>query len=136
MRRIGVAVLALAALAASALAAAGTASGSFGVRIALNLSAAASEAPATGTCISESLGAATGAVVRVACASGQFVSISPRYGRRFLGTHGGAYGYYFRPAQGVIFEPLASAGGSGSITSFRVYGIEEADGPLHMLVSF
>jgi hypothetical protein len=76
--------------------------------------------------------------VRVVCASGQFVSIGPRAGRRFLGTHGGAYGYYFGPAFGAIHRTgyRESAGGAGTITSFRVYSIEQADGPLDMLVSF
>lgn len=155
MRRpISVAVLALAALAAGA-AAAGTASGTIGVSIVLNPpGAGGSPGPTTaggmsgassgtgnapGTCISDTLSEETGAVVHVVCASGEFVSISRRPGRRFVGSHGGAYnGYYFGPAFGAIHRSGSreSAGGAGTITSFRVYSIEEADGPLDMLVSF
>jgi hypothetical protein len=148
LRSIGVAVLALAALAASAIAAAGNAGGTFSVRIGVNGAAlgppgappgspAAPQARAPDTCISESLSARTGAVVRVVCATGQFVSIGPRHGRRFLATHGGAFGYYIRPTPGVLDPgPGASAGAGGTITSFRVYSMDEAGGPLHMLVSF
>jgi len=121
----GVAALALAALAASAAAVAGTASGTFGVTIALNgpgpAAAAGAPGPGQDTCLSESLRGRTGGLVRVSCAARRFVSID----------------YYLRRAPGLV-EPDAgaSAGGGGMITYYRVYSIDEAGGPLHMLVSF
>jgi len=131
------AACALAALAAGFPCAAGTASGSFGVNITLAqpASPAAGEA---GICTSESLSEQTGAVVRVVCQTGQFVSIGPRPGGRFIDTHGGAYAYYFGPLpdaanQGGFGE---SPYGAGTITSFRVYSVNGTDGPLDMLVSF
>lgn len=121
----GIAALALAALAASAAAVAGTASGAFGVRIALNGPgpAAASSAPGApqDSCLSESRSGRTAGLVRVSCSTRRFVSID----------------YYLRRAPGMV-EPDAgaSAGGGGMITYYRVYSIDEAGGPLHMLVSF
>lgn len=154
-RRISLAALALAALAASAPAAAGTASGSFRISIVLTQPGAAGPASliaagATGgptgsapgnlsaTCISHTLNEDTGALVRVVCAKSEFVSIGPRPGRPFLGTQDQAYGYDFGPAFGAIHRTAyrEAAGGTGTITSLRVYGIEEADGPLDMLVGF
>src|SRR4051812_13432363 len=46
-----------------------------------------------GVCFSRSLSEKTGAVVQVACDSGQFVSIEAVPGQRFLGVHGGAFRY-------------------------------------------
>ena len=120
----GIAALALAALAASAAALAGTASGTFGVTIALNgpgPAAAGAPGPLQDTCLSESLRGRTGGLVRVSCAARRFVSID----------------YYLRRAPGLV-EPDAgaSAGGGGMITYYRVYSIDGAGGPLYMLVSF
>jgi hypothetical protein len=148
LRSIGIAALTLAALAASGLAAGGTASASFGVNILLippggGVAVTSTGSPAanpigspSGSCISASLSERNGALVRVVCASGQFVSISPSPGQRFFGTHGGAYGYYFGPAYGAIHRTAYGGAGGGTITSFRVYSIEGADGPLDLLVSF
>jgi hypothetical protein len=72
----------------------------------------------------------------VVCANGQFVSISPRPGQRFFGTHGGAYNYYFGSSYGAIHRAAHGEGGSGTVTSFRVYSVDEADGVLDLLVSF
>ena len=90
----------------------------------------------SGICTSQSLSDQVGALVRVVCQTGQFVSISPRPGQRFLGTHGGAYNYYFGPTYGAIHRTAHGEGGSGTVTSFRVYRVDEADGVLDLLVSF
>jgi len=131
---------ALAALAAGFPSAAGTASGSVGVNITLSQpGAAGTGAPAgSGICISQSLSEQTGAVVRVICETGQFVSIGPRPGGRFIDTHGGAYTYSFGPLLGAASRESFGefANGTGTITSFRVYSVDGADGPLDMLVSF
>ena len=147
MRPIVIAVSVLAALAASTPAAAGSASRSFGVNIVLTQpgfggpGATATSVPndntnTSGICISDSLSQQTGALVRVVCANGQFVSIGPRPGQRFFGTHGGAYGYYFGPSYGAIHRTAHGEGGGGTVTSFRVYSVDEADGVLDLLVSF
>lgn len=72
-------------------------------------------------CISESLSQATGALVTVVCSNGQFVSISPRPGRPFAGTHGGAH--RFNLPAGATYA-LAQGGGwafgAGTVTTFRV----------------
>ncbi len=148
LRSIGIAALTLAALAASGLAAGGTASASFGVNILLippgggvavtgtGNPAANSIGSASGTCLSASLSESSGALVRVVCVSGHFVSISPSRGQRFFGTHGGAYGYYFGPAYGALHRTAYGEAGGGTVTSFRVYSIDEAEGLLDLLVSF
>jgi hypothetical protein len=137
------AVLAL-VLGAGTPAAGGTLGANFGVAITLSnpsavaipTASATATGNASGICISQSLSEATGAVVRVVCRNGHFVSISPRPGQRFLGTHGGAYNYYFGPGYGAIHRTALREGGTGTVTSFRVYSIEEADGLLDLLVSF
>lgn len=117
--------------------AAGSGSGTFGVEIILN-TGASSGAPASGVCVSETLSEQNGAIVRVACESGQFVSISPIPGGRFVGTHGGAYSYYFgsnlRGANVAGYGEFSH--GAGSIASYRIFGVTEADGRLDLLVSF
>jgi hypothetical protein len=96
--------------------------------------------PASGVCTSASLSESTGAVVRVVCSNGQFVSISPQPGAAFIGTHGGAYQFYW-PAGIESFESALAAGSSvisrsGRVTSFRVYSIEHIGDRLDVLVSF
>ena len=77
-------------------------------------------------------------MVRVVCATGQFVSIGPRSGGRFIGTQGGAYTYFFGPSFGAIQRSTSGelATGTGTITSFRIYNVTEIEVPLEMLVSF
>jgi hypothetical protein len=141
------ATAALALFGAGAPAGAATSGANFGVMVTLSnpnpsATAATSTGPTptaqspSGICSSQSLSERTGAVVRVVCGTGQFVSISPSPGQRFFGTHGGAYGYYFGPAYGAIHRTAYGGAGGGTITSFRVYSIEGADGPLDLLVSF
>lgn len=111
---------------------AGAGTGAFTVNISLN------PADSAGVCTSETLSEATGAVVRVVCESGQFVSIGPRPGGRFIDTHGGAYTYYFGPSFGALYRAGHGefATGSGTIVSYRIYNLTEVDGQLDMLVSF
>ena len=144
-KALAASVAAFALVMGGAPAGAGTLGANFGVTISLNNpngtplpSAAAFPAGgnSSGTCISGSLSQQTGALVRVVCANGQFVSISPRPGQRFLGTHGGAYNYYFGPSYGAIHRTAYGEGGSGTVTSFRVYSVNEAEGVLDLLVSF
>jgi len=96
--------------------------------------------PASGVCTSASLSESTGALVRVVCSNGQFVSISPQPGAPFVGTHGGAYEFYW-PAGTESFESALAGGSSvisrsGRVTSFRVYSIEHIGDRLDVLVSF
>ena len=141
MRRVILkAALGLAALAAAPACMAGSTSGVFGVNITL-YSGASSSPPGSnrsGVCISQSLTEQNNAVVRVVCESGQFVSISPIPGGRFVGSHGGAYSFYF----GSSYRSVNVAGygefahGAGSVAAYRVFGVTESEGRLDMLVVF
>jgi hypothetical protein len=96
--------------------------------------------PASGVCTSASLSESTGATVRVVCSSGQFVSISPNPAAPFVGTHGGAYDFYW-PVGTESFESALAGGSSvitrsGRVTSFRVYSLEHIGDRLDVLVSF
>jgi hypothetical protein len=127
----------LAALSAASVCMAGAGSGTFGVNISLATGYAGAP-EAAGVCISQTLSEQNGATVRVVCESGQFVSISPVPGGRFVGTHGGAYTYYF----GSTFRGINIAGfgefanGAGSVASFRVFGVTESEGRLDLLIHF
>jgi hypothetical protein len=96
----------------------------------------------TGICTSETLSAATGAVVQVVCASGQFVSIEPRPGQPFAFTHGGAFRFHFGPGVSVA-EPTAPGpaslafSGAGTVTAMRVQRAGRAiEDPVEMLITF
>ena len=130
----------LAAALAAAPAFAGSAAGQFTVNITLSTTAnggPGTAPPASGLCISQSESEQTGAIVRVVCQTGQFVSISPRPGARFIDTHGGAYAYYFGPMSSAPMFTGAGdmAGAMGTVASLRVYAGEGA-GVLDMLVTF
>jgi hypothetical protein len=132
----------LAGLAAGFAGAAGLRSGNFAVNICLSDTgncappAVASVAKPSSVCTSETLSERTGAVVKVVCASGQFVSIGPRQGGRFIDTHGGAYTYSFGPSFLNRTGSGEFASGTGTVASFRIYNVREIEGPLEMLVSF
>ena len=106
--------------------------------IILNTGAPDAAGGPAGSCVSQTLSEQNGAVVRVACNSGQFVSISPVPGAPFVGTHGGAYSYHF----GSTLQGANAAGfgefayGAGSVASYRVFGVSETDGRLDLLISF
>lgn len=119
------------------MATAGTASGGFRVNITLQHEANASDGG--GICVSASLSARTNALVRVVCQSGHFVDISPFPGRRFAGTHGGAFRFSFGPGHSTETSFTGSADtllGTGTVTAMRIYHADEESGPLEMLVSF
>ena len=136
----------LAALAAAFACMAGSAGGTFGVNITLNGgtggggsgSSSGGGSNSSGVCISQSLTEQNNAIVRVVCQSGQFVSISPIPGGRFVGSHGGAYSFYF----GSSYRAVNIAGygefahGAGSVAAYRVFGVTESEGRLDMLVVF
>jgi hypothetical protein len=129
-------VLALAALFFSLEGAAGKGAGTFSVHIALAYPGNPAS-PATGICTSQTLSDQTGAIVQVVCSTGQFVSISPRPGVPFAGVHGGAFTYYFSPSSGYRLAGLGSLiPGSGTITGYRVYTLDEYEGRIDFLVSF
>jgi len=125
--------------------AAGTTAGNFSVNISLNVPGAppppgVSPAPSSGdVCVSQALSQATGAMVRVVCRSGHFVSIEPPQGAPFLGVHGGAFRYYFANA---VPEHLRYLGGDepwvgpGTVTSIRISYPEGLDGYVEMQVGF
>jgi hypothetical protein len=93
----------------------------------------------TGICISSSLSQQTNALVKVTCQGGQFVSIEPREGRPFVGTHGGAFRFHFS-GQNAIPSFLRGESdpfmGQGTITALRVLNLTERDERLELLVSF
>jgi hypothetical protein len=128
-------------IAAAAAATFAFGAGSLGANFAVNISLQApggGAGPGSAICRSETLSEQTGALVRVACASGLFVSISPRPGGRFFGTHGGAHTLSFGPSFGVLEHSLGgvAGGGAGTIASFRVYSVGAGEGLIDMLVSF
>jgi hypothetical protein len=143
-RTIVGAICLLAALAADFSSAAGVNTRGVTVNVCLRSGAdcaapaSAPVAASSGVCTSDTLSESTGAVVRVVCATGQFVSIGPRPGGRFIGTQGGAYTYFFGPSFGAIQRSTSGelATGTGTITSFRIYNVTEIEVPLEMLVSF
>jgi hypothetical protein len=103
-----------------------------------------------GVCFSRSLSEKTGAVVQVACDSGQFVSIEAVPGQRFLGVHGGAFRYTLSIAKdSSVYEAAANDAfgwrtGWGTVTMLRLYDLTQpnkpgdvwADRPLELRVSF
>lgn len=131
------AALCFAALIAASSCIAGAGSSDVSVNITL---ATGTVAPpeASGVCVSQTLSEQNGAVVRVVCESGQFVSISPLPGGRFVGSHGGAYSFHF----GSSYRAVNVAGfgefahGAASAAAFRVYGVTESSGRFDLLVSF
>jgi hypothetical protein len=115
-----------------------TASGVFNVKIALNQQATQAT---NSICVSATLSQQTQALVKVTCAGGQFVSIEPRPGSQFFGTHGGAWRFHF-PRNTVVPQFLLGDGelqpdiGTGTITAMRVLGLQERNETLELLVSF
>ena len=103
-----------------------------------------------GVCFSRSLSEQTGAVVQVACDSGQFVSIEAVPGQRFLGVHGGAFRYSLSISKDrSVYEAAASDAfgwrtGWGTVTMLRLYDLTVpgkpgdvwGDRPLELRVSF
>lgn len=144
MKQIMIA-LALGALAAPSGAA--TVAGTFDVGITLTVPGGPPPTGGGGTptttsggiCVSQALSDSTGAIVRVVCSSGHFVSIEAPSGSPYLGVHGGAYRYYF--ANGVPAGLRFLGGekpwvGPGTVTSIRIVYPEDLDGIIEMQVGF
>ena len=96
-----------------------------------------------GICLSQNLSAQTNAVVRVVCATGQFVSISANPVTQFLGTHGGAFRYILSPEATYLNSQLNEQGslsgfypGTGTVTAWRSYNADGSLKLLEMLLSF
>ncbi len=92
-----------------------------------------------GLCLSESLSQSTGAAVHVVCESSQFVSIDPQPGRPFLGSHGGAFRYFFGSGEALAAKYSGTPNpfiGAGTVTELRIYSADGPDGPLEVLISF
>ena len=125
-------ILALAALLVSIECVAGAGAGTFRVNITLN-----NPAGQSALCTSQSLSESTGAVVQVLCSTGQFVSISPRPGAPFAGVHGGAFTYYFSPSGNFRLEESRNLyQGAGTVTEYHVYGRDQYDQFIDVLVTF
>lgn len=126
----------------------------------LNVSIVLNPPSQSGLCISQTLSEQFGAVVRIVCATGQYVSIAPLPGTRFPGTYGGAFRYPLLSGQystalapepiGKIlhsslnnqYSPALRAGydrfypGLSNVTDLPVYRTEGLDSKLDMLVTF
>lgn len=113
------------------MATAGVSSGTFAVTISLQGN--------PGLCTSQTLSQAASAIVRVACATGQFVSIEFDPAKPFFGTHGGAYRFNF--ADGLA-KPQDGYGGinslldSGTVTALRILNTGHGSSPIELLISF
>ena len=131
---------------------AATSAGQFSVNITLTGSGSGSETgsgvntaaqSAPGVCISESLSERTNALVRVVCATGQFVSIAANPNSRLLGTHGGAFRFVLNPGNDNSFPQLVGQGqsndfypGTGTVTAWRIYNVNGSEGPFEVLLTF
>ncbi|HET7763935.1 MAG TPA: hypothetical protein VFK92_02485 [Burkholderiales bacterium] len=111
--------------------AAGTTAGPVRVNVTLN-----NPAGQSALCTSQALSESTGAVVKVLCSNGQFVSISPRAGTPFAGVHGGAFTYYLGPAGILPQESRGPLQGAGTVTEYRVYSRDQDDRFVEVIVSF
>ena len=119
------------ALSTQSLAMAGATTGTFAVNISLQGNA--------GLCTSQTLSQATSAIVRVACAAGQFVSIEVNPAKPFLGVHGGAYRFNFvaglaRPQDG--YGGINASMDSGTVTALRILNASGGPDPIELLISF
>ncbi len=111
---------------------AGTARSTFPVNITLGNPAVAG----SGFCTSQTASQATNAIVTVTCAGNQFVSIAPRTGIPFAGTHGGAFRYMFEPGGLTAPDDPLWYFGSGTITTLRVYRVNQQEHAMEVEVSF
>lgn len=97
-----------------------------------------SAVPPNGICTSGAGGNTQGALVRVVCSTGQFVSIDALPGQAFAPLHGGAWRFAFGPGlpRPALAGRLGHGLGTGTITALRLLLTPGADTPLEMLVSF
>ena len=131
MRHFAVTTAMVLGLSAQGVALAGASTGAFAVSISLQGNA--------GICTSQTLSQATGALVRVACATGQFVNIEVDPAKPFLGVHGGAYRFNFGPG---LAWPQGEYGGispsldAGTCTALRILNASGGPDPIELLISF
>lgn len=97
-----------------------------------------SAVPPNGICTSGAGASARGALVRVVCSTGQFVSIDALPGQAFAPVHGGAWRFAFGPGlpRPGLAGQLGPNLGTGTVTALRLLLTPGADAPLEMLVSF
>ncbi|WP_411878437.1 hypothetical protein [Polaromonas sp. YR568] len=86
-------------------------------------------------CTSETLTEPTNAVVRVVCATSQFVSIAPSPGKPFLGTHDSPFRYNLGTGAAGNATTTTTTGAS-TVTGLRIYNAYGSAGPQEMLVRF
>lgn len=128
-------ILALTALLTGAEGVAGTGSGTFSVNITL-ANPGTPGAPPSGICVSQTLTELSGALVQVVCSTEQVVSISPLPGAPFI-AHGGAYTYYLSMGTGSRLAGLSGLpAGTGTVTEYRIYDLDELNGTFELLVGF
>lgn len=127
MRRIERAILAAAALLAVGGASAGS-NGSVEVRITLT--------SAPGTCVSASAAGGNVGLVQVACGSPEFVDITPAGVRGLRAGQGGAQRYAVGGVETAWSYGDPALGAWGTVTAFRVVGLDRQPQPVEMLVSF
>ena len=127
---------------------AATSTGQFSVNITMTdsgttsgVNTAAQSAP--GVCISQTLSEQTNALVRVVCATGQFVSITANPNARYLGTHGGAFRFVLSANDTNSDSQLLGQGrtndfypGVGTVTAWRIYNVNGSDEPFEILLTF
>lgn len=131
---------------------AATSAGQFSVNITVNgnntvpgassgVNTAAQSAP--GVCISQTLSEQTNAVVRVVCATGQFVSIAANPNARYLGTNGGAFRFVLSANDTTSDAQLLGQErtndfypGVGTVTAWRIYNVNGSDEPFEILLTF
>ena len=94
-------------------------------------------------CTSQTLSSASGALVRVVCSTGQFVSIEPVAGQPIAGTHGGAYRFlsHQKPETSPSLQPSSVHGGlwtsgASQLLSGSFQGATVAVFNQEMLISF
>lgn len=120
----------LAVLAVAAGGAAGAASGGTAGRLDVAIELASSPS----VCLSRSLADRTGAVVQVACPSGQFVAIAPARG--LVGAQGSTFRYALGGVDAGWMEADRPLGQWGTVTALRVVNLDRQRLPIEMLVSF
>jgi hypothetical protein len=91
--------------------------------------------PLPSACTSATLTEQANAVVRVVCATSQFVSIAPLSGKPFPGTHDGAFRYNLGTGATGNATTTTTTGAS-TVTGLRIYNAHGSAGPLEMLVRF
>ena len=131
MRQFAVTAAMVLGLSAQDMARAGTTTGTLAVNIALARNA--------GLCTSELLSQPSSAIVRIACATGQFVSIVANSSKPFPGGPNAAYQFIFgagQPLPADVPGTISPAIDAGTVTGMRIFNTSGWLGPIELLVSF